>query len=119
MKATKKTTVKPCFIVNLTEATDSRDIRFEFIKAKALKGVKIEKDDILFLLTLGADIAFEMIDDKLNEFYAKCDHFEINDEKTVKSVFDAITKAVAPKKPWYKRFWGWITKPFRVLAGEE
>lgn len=105
MKATKKTTVKPCFIVNLTEAEDSRDIRFEFIKAKALKGIKIEKDDILFLLTLGADIALEVIDDKINEFYAN--------EETVKSVFNAITKAAAPKKPWYKRFWGWITKPFK------
>ena len=113
MKNTKKTTNKPCFIVDLTGAVDSDDIRFEFIKAKALQGVKITKDDLAFIAFIGAKVAFETIDEKLNELYKSCSYTAIEDDKLVQDVLKLIDKATKPKNPWYKRFWGWITKPFK------
>lgn len=91
-KTVKKTVIKPKFIVDLTKAETCEDIKFEFIKAKATQGVAVTEEDILFLVNLGAEIALKYIDMCIEE---------IN------------KKATQPKKPWYKRFWGWLTKPFK------
>ena len=112
-KATKKVTkkVEPKFVVDLTKANTTDDIKFEFIKAKATQGVAITEDDILFLVNLGAEIAMKYIDMCIEEIEKKT--VKIHDEKLYKELTDLLKKATKPKKPWYKRFWSWLTKPFK------
>lgn len=109
--AVKKTAIKPKFIVDLTKVKTCEDIKFEFIKAKATQGVAITEDDILFLVNLGAEIAMKYIDMCIEEIEKKT--VKIHDEKLYKELTDLLKKATEPKKPWYKRFWSWLTKPFK------
>lgn len=110
-KTAKKTVVKPKFIVDLTKAETCEDIKFEFIKAKATQGVAITEEDILFLVNLGAEIALKYIDMCIEEINKKA--VKIEDDKLFDELTKLLKKATQPKKPWYKRFWGWLTKPFR------
>lgn len=110
-KVAKKVTSKPKFIVDLTKVETCEDIKFEFIKAKATQGVAITEDDILFLVNLGAEIALEYIDKCIDEINKQT--IKIQDDKLFDELTNLLRKATQPKKPWYKRFWSWITKPFK------
>jgi len=110
-KVTKKVTKKPKFIVDLTKAETCEDIKFEFIRAKATQGVAITEDEILFLVNIGATIAFDYIDKCVTELEAKT--VKIKDEKLYNELESLLKKAMKPKKPWYKRAWGWVKHPFR------
>lgn len=110
-KVAKKVTSKPKFIVDLTKVETCEDIKFEFIKAKATQGVAITEDDILFLVNLGAEIALEYIDKCIDEINKQT--IKIQDDKLFDELTNLLKKATQPKKPWYKRFWSWITKPFK------
>lgn len=107
----KKTTKKPAFIVDLTKAESVTDIKFEFIRAKAKAGVKLDDEEIFFLVNLGATMAIEVIDECIEQLNAKTVH--IHDDKLYNKLEGILKEAMEPKKPWYKRFWGWITKPFK------
>lgn len=110
-KVTKKVTKKPKFIVDLTKAETCEDIKFEFIKAKATNGVAITEDEILFLVNLGAKIAMEYIDKCITELEANT--VKIKDNKLFNELEKLLEKATKPKKPWYKRAFGWIKNPFK------
>ena len=110
-KTAKKTVIKPKFIVDLTKAETCEDIKFEFIKAKATQGVAITEEDILFLVNLGAEITLKYIDMCIEEINKKT--VKIEDDKLFNELEKLLKKATQPKKPWYKRFWGWLTKPFK------
>jgi hypothetical protein len=110
-KETKKVTKKPKFIVDLTKAETCEDVKFEFIKAKATQGVAITEEDILFLINIGAEIAIKYIDMCIEEINKKT--IKIHDEKLYSELEHILKKAMKPKKPWYKRFWGWMKKPFK------
>ena len=110
-KVAKKVASKPKFIVDLTKVETCEDIKFEFIKAKATQGVAITEDDILFLVNLGAEIALEYIDKCIDEINKQT--IKIQDDKLFDELTNLLKKATQPKKPWYKRFWSWITKPFK------
>ena len=110
-KTAKKTVVKPKFIVDLTKAETCDDIKFEFIKAKATQGVAITEDDILFLVMLGANIAVEYIDMCIEQINKKT--IKIQDDKLYSDLEKLLKKATAPKKPWYKRAFGWVKNPFK------
>ena len=107
----KKTVKKPAFIVDLTKAETIEDIKFEFIRAKAKAGVKLDDDEIFFLVNLGATMAIEVIDECIEKLNAKTVH--IHDDKLYHKLENILKEATQPKNPWYKRFWGWITKPFK------
>ena len=107
----KKTVKKPAFIVDLTKAETCEDIKFEFIRAKAKAGVKLDDEEIYFLVNLGAVLAIEVIDDCIEKLNAKTVH--IQDDKLYEKLEGILKEAMEPKKPWYKRFWNWITKPFK------
>ena len=107
----KKTVKKPAFIVDLTKAETIEDIKFEFIRAKAKAGVKLDDEEIYFLINLGATMAIEVIDDCIEKLNAKTVH--IQDDKLYEKLEGILKEAMEPKKPWYKRFWNWITKPFK------
>ena len=106
-----KKTVKPTFIVDLTKAETCEDIKFEFIRAKAKAGVKLDDEEIFFLVNLGATMAIEVIDECIEKLNAKTVH--IKDDKLYNKLEGILKEAMEPKKPWYKRFWGWITKSFK------
>ena len=107
----KKTTNKSAFIVDLTNVESCDDIKFEFIRGKALAGVKLTDDEIMYLINLGAKLAVEVIDECIEKLNAKTVH--IQDDKLYDELEKILKKAVQPKTPWYKKVWNWITKPFK------
>jgi len=110
-KETAKTTKKYKFVVDLTKVETAEDIKFEFIRAKATNGVAITEDDILFLVNIGAKIALEYIDTCITEIESKT--VKIQDDKLYDELTKLLMKATQPKRPWYKRFWGWVKHPFK------
>lgn len=107
----KKNNIK--FVVNLTEIESCDDIQLEFIKGKALAGVAITEDEFKFIVHYGAQLAFDTIDACLEAFIKSDKYTKIEDDKLAQDILKLIEKSVNPKKPWYKRFWGWVTKPFK------
>lgn len=107
----KKSNIK--FVVNLTDVETCDDIQLEFIKGKALAGVAITEDEFKFIVQYGAQLAFDTIDACLEAFLKSDKYTKIEDDKLAHDILKLIEKSVKPKKPWYKRFWGWLTKPFK------
>jgi len=110
MKKNIKT--KPAFIVDLTNVGNCDDIKFEFIRAKATQGVAITEDDITWLVMLGVKITGDI----LNEIDEECEKniVRIQDDKLFNKLENILKEATGKKKkPWYKRFWGWIKHPFK------
>lgn len=110
-KTMKKDNIK--FVVNLTDVETCDDIQLEFIKGKALAGVAITEDEFKFIVQYGAQLAFDTIDACLEAFLKSDKYTKIEDDKLAQDILKLIEKSVKPKKPWYKRFWGWLTKPFK------
>lgn len=115
MKAVKtvKKTKKPAFIVDLTNAETAADVKAQVVRAKALAGVKVSNEEIDFLINYGAELALDTIDSCIDRFCEVNKPVVITDKKLVTEIADFITDKIQPKKPWYKRFWGWLTKPFK------
>jgi len=110
-KTMKKDNIK--FVVNLTDVETCDDIQLEFIKGKAIAGIAITEDEFKFIVQYGAQLAFDTIDACLEAFLKSDKYTKIEDDKLAQDILKLIEKSVKPKKPWYKRFWGWLTKPFR------
>ena len=101
----------PEVIVNLVNAETPEDVRFEFILAKTRAGIAIKEEDVKWLLAAGAKMVCEIIDDEIEK--RESETIKIKDNALYEKLTGILTSAIVPKKPWYKRFWGWITKPFR------
>lgn len=88
MKTLKKTkkTVKPDFIMNCTNCETSTDVYNELVNAKVRAGKPISKDE----LEIAKNVAVAEADPTIITF-VECN----------------VT--AAKKKPWYKRFWNWLT----------
>lgn len=111
-KTMKKDNIK--FVVNLTNVETCDDIQLEFIKGKAIAGVAITEDEFKFIVQYGAQLAFDTIDACLDAFLKSDKYTKIEDDKLAQDILKLIEKSVKPKKkPWYKRFWGWLIKPFK------
>lgn len=108
LKKTKKITKKPEFIVDFTDIDTPEDVVMEFIIGKVRAGMVISEKELMFAVSHGAQIAI----DAFESFYATHSTV-IENDKLAKDLLNMISKAVKPKKPWYKRFWAWLTKPFR------
>lgn len=108
---TKKSAKKPAIIVDLTDVYSPEDVKFEFIRAKAHAGV-LTDDEIYSLVKYGSTLTLDLIDTCLDQFYQE--HVRvIHDDDLAKQLTKLVMNKINPKKPWYKRFWGWITKPFK------
>jgi len=101
---------KCSFIVNLTKVENCDDIRLEFIKGKVLSGVKITEEEFKFIVSYGVVLAFNTIDKCIDNLTKSYTYTKIENDKLVKDIINLIDNSVNPKKPWYKRFWGWITR---------
>ena len=112
-KMKKDTTKKPELIVNLTAVDTCDDIQLEFIKAKSMQGFAITEDEFKFIVKYGAELAFDTIDACLDAFLASGNYTKIEDDQLAQDIVKLIEEKINPKKPWYKRFWGWVTKPFK------
>lgn len=91
-------------VVNLTSVESTDDIKLEFILANVRAGVPITEDDVKFLVKLGAEVAMDIY---------KSSFVNIGEDEAKNLLKDMIKMIDKNKKPWYKRFWGWITKPFK------
>ena len=102
---------KPMIIVDLTQVETCDDIRFEFTRAKAKAGAPLTDEEINQVVRYGAHLALEVIDQFCDQFSAQT--VVLKDKNQIKKAIKAIEKLIKPKKePWYKRFWGWVKKPF-------
>ena len=108
LKKTKKIIKKPEFIVDFTDIDTPEDVVMEFIIGKVRAGMVISEKELMFAVSHGAQIAI----DAFESFYA-AHSTVIENDKLAKDLLNMISKAIKPKKPWYKRFWAWLTKPFR------
>lgn len=123
MKTTKKTTkttkkTKPTFVVDLTNAESYKDVKIAFIAAKVNAGIAITKSELAFVIAEAMATGALVVLDTMDEFFAKAKVIEA-DEKQLKKFMEAVKdlekpveeeEPVEPKKPWYKRFWNWLTR---------
>lgn len=106
LKKTKKVTKKPAFIVDLTDIATPEDVIMEFIVAKVNGGLPIKDKELEFAVNYGATFALECVE----KWYFSRNFVRITDSSLGKQIIKDIKKAIAPKTPWYKRFWNWITR---------
>ena len=102
-----KTSTSPNYIVDLTKVESCDDIKLSFIRGKALAGIKLTEGEFRYIIRYGAEIAMDTIENFVNQ--QKAIVFPDVDMETAEKVM----KILQGKKPWYKRFWNWITKPFK------
>ena len=113
-KIMKKTsTNKPAFIVDLTNINTCEDIQFEFIRGKVRSGISITEQELYNLINYGSHLTLEMIDSALDKYCEIAKPFVITDNKLVEKISKLVIKEITPKKPWYKRMFGWIKNPFK------
>lgn len=85
---------KPAYTVDITKCENAGDVKFAMIDAKMKAGQPITQDDIDFIVV-----------DSINMFTGYA----------IKS-FEGYMITIEPTeddnahKPWYKRFWNWITR---------
>ena len=95
-------------IVDLTKVKNVNDITDAFILAKVNAGVPISIEELICAKFNSIDRVFSELEEYEYELSSKTTFIE-DDElaKELISIIDTYTKP--KKKPWYKRFWRWIT----------
>lgn len=101
VKKIKRSTKKPMFVVDATNIACPDDVAIQFIMAKTRSGIAVKDTDIAFAIMFGANIAINTI----NSFYS-------NGVAKYTELGNILKKATNAKKPWYKKIWNWIKKPF-------
>ena len=111
-KVNKKSTKKaPAFIVNYTDIQWPQDVIFEIIISKVRSGIAITKEEAAALVEFGADCALEAMEEYVANMNTKS--FVIDDDEFARKLLKMCMDKATKKQPWYKRFWKWLTKPFR------
>ena len=110
MKSTKKTKKEPKFIVDYTDIQLPQQVYAEYILAKTRAGMTITESEADALINYGVFIALDEIDNCLAHYNTKCT--VIQDDKLADKLLDITLDYIKKKnrKPWYKRFWNWITR---------
>lgn len=109
----KKISKKPTFVVDLTKAETPEDVKFEFVKAKTLAGVKITNAEFKYIMQYAIDCAIDAIDNYFTAYNKQHEKVIIQNDKLFDEINKLIEKALNPKKPWYKKLFGWIKNPFK------
>ena len=106
MKSTKKTKKEPKFIVDYTDIQLPQQVYAEYILAKTRAGMTITDSEADALINYGVAIVL----DYLAQYNTKCT--VIQDDKLADKLLDVTLDYIKKKnkKPWYKRFWHWITR---------
>lgn len=103
MKKVIKTTntKKPALVVDFTDPSNIKSPRFAFIEAKMEQDVPFTEDDLNTIL-------YYMAIYVVNKMFEDCNSVVVRDGLILKcNAFEIKTEE---KKPWYKRFWNWITR---------
>ena len=85
MNKTKKTNKKPAYIVDITDVNDVDAMRVAFALAKHNANIPLSDDELISIITYTINRMPEI------HIYS-VEYYEVT------------------KKPWYKRFWNWITR---------
>ena len=93
MKKTNKT-FKPAYIVDMTDVKNADELALAFVIAKVNAGVAITGNELKNTIEYFAN---QIADEAANTIAA-----------VIASV--AMFEAEKIKRPWYKRFWRWITR---------
>lgn len=92
--------VKPAYVVNITECVDENDVRFEFIQSKVDNFGIIAKDDFEFVKSF---MSLDMIQKAI-------DTFGVINTIVFSALHNTIENNTKQKKPWYKRAWNWLCR---------
>ena len=95
-KNTTKKSIKPAYTVDLSMCNDSDDLKMAMIFAKAEAKVPVSKDELEYMAMRIIKTSFDL-KDVVNRALDDVEDF-----------LDILTKD-CEKKPWYKRFWNWLT----------
>ena len=91
MKKNINNEVKPTYIVDLTNCETLQDAEFAFACTKFEAGVPLSENNLDAII----DKTVEVVTSQLPVLtVCKCE-------------------CICEKAPWYKRFWNWLTKPFK------
>ena len=104
MKTTKKITkkiFKPAYIIDLTDCETEEDFLIEKAWAKYEAGLDINTKEADALIDDAIDVTIEEMFDGHNA--------AVIEGNTIIGL-DAVKVEVEEKKPWYKRFWNWLTR---------
>ena len=104
MKTTKKTNkkeFKPAFIIDATNCETVEDFLIEKAWAKYDAGLDLNTKDVDALIDDAVDTTIDEIFDGHNAAVIEGD--------TIVGM-TAVKVEVEEKKPWYKRFWNWLTR---------
>ena len=108
-KQTKKSIIKPSFIVNLSECETPIEVIAQFGYAKQAAGLPISNDELGCIEACVVNDTMELC-----EFAENAKKFAMN---AIRELNDVLVKAdveVAEKKPGIlKRFWNWVKRPFK------
>lgn len=94
-KVTKK--FKPVYVIDWTDCETVEDALYETIWTKIEAGVDIPAYQVALLIDMEIGDA---IDDALDELFDGAELIAVN----------CLCAQCECKKPWYKRFWNWITR---------
>lgn len=100
IKSTKSTN-NPTLTVDFTNPSNIGNPRFAFIEAKMEQNVSFTENDLDAIL-------YYMTSYVINEMFENCNSVVSKDGLIFKCTAFELKPEV--KKPWYKRFWNWITR---------
>jgi len=103
VKKTKKP-AKPVFVIDLTQCDSAEEMYEALLNAKLEAKLPLSKYEISKL------IEYKLVEGFANLIEEMFDgHNALVIEGDDIRAFDAIKVTVEEKKPWYKRFWNWLT----------
>ena len=113
-KVTKKTVkeFKPAFVVDLTDAKSMTDVYVAFGLAKQSAGLPISDVEFDAITDKIVEISVHELAEMSKEAFDKATRI-VNITGDEKLVFDAKGGFTVKKPNVFKRFWNWVTKPFK------
>ena len=101
---------KAAYTVDITNIDSVDNTKLSFIKARALSGQKITEDEFNEIFLSGVASILNVIDKAVDDICKNSQTVVFTDKNDIGKIIDCVECIVNPKKPWYKRFWAWITR---------
>lgn len=99
----KKTKFNPVYTVDITKCENGLDVKVAFALGKHNAGLPLKDEDIFAIC--------EYVVNKTSAEYENVFHILLS--ILFYSMEGQIVEPIKKKTPWYKRFWNWMTKPFK------
>ena len=115
MEKKKTIKIKPAFIVDFTDidTLNIQDISVRFVESKLNEGMNISPREAMILVTDTIRKDAETFENIVSGAFLSTEVL-----KEVEKMAEVLNETcnmcvIRNKKPWYKRFWAWLTKPFK------